>query len=397
MNRILLRGGVAVAFSGLLLAQDLRTVEAPVKTVEGQPAVAPQPGVPQPGTQKGNSWFPVTDADLGVKFHHEEARHVFPFKNPTGKAIEWKNLTGSCTCSKAVITIGNGDTLRRYELSPRPVPNTLTRYAKEGGVEKAEVVKQITLGPGDEGQVEVHMEMHGITGVKQASLDMHTTDPELPMVKLKWHATGAQLFVLSPPEVNLNQMTWNEKREFTVTVTSPVQKDFNITRIEDQPKDFDVKWEKAMRDGIATWTISGTYGPITQENAAGGVVKFFTDLQGEPNFLVRVMAMVKGPLEVKPGGFLTLGMIRKGTAKTEKIVFEPNDGSNLEATAIRFEKLTIDEKFITATPSKDGNKLVVTIDISGEAPAGLLRGDVVVELNHPAMKDKRILFNGFIR
>jgi hypothetical protein len=368
--------------SSMLPSQE---VKAPLPAIEKGKAGPAQPG---------NSWFPVTESDLGTHFGHEEAVGHFPFRNPTDGTVEWKNLTGSCTCSKAVIRVGQ----RRYELTAKPTPNQLMRITKgPGGQDVPERVTQITIDPGEEGEVEVHMEMNGVSGTRTATLDIHNSDPKLPQIKLRWHATGAQMFVISPAEVNLNKMTWNETRDFSVTVTSPLKKDFNITRMDDAGKNFQVTWEKAMNGDAASWTVKGKYGPADGDTAGGGVLKFFTDVQGESSFLVRVMAFVQGPLEVKPGGFLTLGMIRKGSSLKRDVVFEPNDGTKLEATALRFEKLTVKEEFVTVTQAKDGDKLVISLQISESAPAGLLKGDLVVELNHPLVKEKRIMFNGFVR
>lgn len=343
---------------------------------------------------RGNAWFPVLERDLGTYFHNEHAEGHFEFKNPKAEDVEWRSLLASCQCSKAVIRVGD----RVYELTNKPQPNTLTRkYKNDAGAEVSEKVASIPVKANESGEVEVHMEMNGISGLRQASIDIHTTDTDTPMVKLKFQATGAQMFVLSPAEVNFNQMAWNEKREFTVTVTSPVQKDFNITRMDDVGEDFTVNYEKTMRGDVAVWTIQGSYGPVKSEVGGGGVLRFHSDLAGNPTFQVRVSAFVKGPLEVKPGSFLSIGMIRKGNGKKEKVVFESNDGIELKATSIRFEKLTVDPALVVAHQSKDGNNLVVELEISEQVPSGLLRGDMVVELNHPVIKEKRILFNGFVR
>jgi len=392
MNRILI---ASLVFATSLAAQKVPNVETPVPVKDGRPIpVDPgkQVGAINPSA-KGNSWFPVVEQDLGTYLNHEEAKGSFKFKNPSDKAVEWKYVQGSCTCSRAVIKVAD----RTYEMNPKP-ENALYRIAKraDGSAEK-ERVQLIQVNAGEEGEVEVHMEMNGVSGSKQSSLDIHMTDPDLPLVKLKFQATGAQMFTVTPTEFNLNTMTWNETRDFTVTVTSPIQSDFNITRMDELPKDFHAKYEKMMKDGVATWTVSGTYGPLSSESGGGGVLKFYTDMKDNASFTVRVIAFVKGPLEVKPGGFVTLGMVRRGAKKTEKITFEPNDGTNLEAKSIRFEQLSVPPQFVSATPTKDGNKLIVEIEIAADVPTGLLRGDMVVELNHPSMKEKRIMFNGFVR
>jgi hypothetical protein len=355
---------------------------------------APAAGAPQRAVQQpGNTWFEVTDQDLGTFYGEGEATGTFRFKNPNDQPIEWRNLNGSCQCLRAVIRAGD----RRYELRPKQ-SNPLVRITSgPGGKEIQEPVTQIQIGPSEEGEVEVHLDMHNITGPKLATLDIHTTDTKLPHMRLKWTATGAKLFVISPSEVNLNKMTWSESRDFTVTVASPLNKDFNITRMDDAGKAFDVSWEKSVNNGLATWTIKGRYGPVDQETGGGGVLRFHTDIPGNQAFSVRVMAFVQGPLEVKPGGFLTLGMIRKGSTLHKEIVFEPNDGADLALTGFRFEKLAAADGFLKVTSKKDGLKLVVDLEVTEKAPQGLLKGDLVIELNHPLVKEKRIMFNGFVR
>jgi hypothetical protein len=385
----------------VLLTVPLAAQDKQKETSPGAGPVKVDPQTPQAGAKSGNAWFPVRDQNLGTFFSHESAHGRFAFQNPKDAAVTWKAFSASCQCSKAIITVadpsGDGE-VRRYELRNKPTPNVLLRIKTgAGGTTEEARVSQIDIGAHEAGEVEVHMEMNGITGPRQASLDIHTTDLDTPMIRLSWNAIGAQMFVVTPAEVNLNQMVWNERREFTVTVTSPVQPDFNITRMDEVTKDFTVSSSKELKDGKATWTIQGAYGPVNNEPGGGGVLKFYSDLPGEANFVVRVSAMVKGPLEVTPGTFMTLGMIRKGTVKAERVVFEPNDGTDLDAVDIQIEKLTVDKKHLAIHKSKDGNKLVVELEVTNDTPQGLLRGDLVVHLNHPVIKEKRILFNGYVR
>lgn len=368
--------------------------EAPVKFVPGTPMPGTQglrQGVGKP-TRPGNAWFPVVDADLGTVVGEDHVSTKFPFKNPGQQEIEWRNLQGSCQCSKAVIRVGD----RVYEHTTKPRPMIVRVQQNSEGKEFKEEVQYIPVGPGEAGEVEVHMEMQGVTGPREATLKIHGTDMETPETLLKWVATGAKLLVVSPAEVNLNQMTWNDQREFEVTVTSPIYKDFNLLRM-DEAKGFDVKWEKSMNGDQAVWTIKGKYGPLGEEAGTGGSLKFYTDLRGESSFLVRVVAFVQGPLEVKPGGFLPLGRVAKGTKAIRDVVFQPNDGTKLEVVKFRFEKLSVDEGFVAATQTKDGDNLVVHLEIKDSTPVGMLRGELVVELNHPVVKEKRILFNGWVR
>lgn len=390
----------AAAFVAPLVAQDATQV-APTKpapgTVAPAPAIRPEPPkTGQPGVQLpagGNSWFPATNKDLGTYFGTGEAVGSFPFKNPTNTAVDWKQLTGSCQCAKAIVRVGG----RTYELSSKPTPNQLMRVTKvPGQPDQVERVQQISIEAGAEGEVEVHLDMNQITGPKQASLDIHTSDPALSHMKLNFNATGAQLFTVSPAEVQLNKMVWSESREFTVTVSSPIQKQWSILRM-DEVKGFTTAWEKAEADGKTTWTIRGTYGPVDADSQGGGTLKFYTDVQNGSSFTVRVAAFIQGPLEVKPGGFLPYGLVRKGTAGKKEVVFEPNDDTDLQATSLVFEKLSVPADTVVARTRKDGKKLIVEVEITDKAPKGMLKGELVVNLNHPAVKDKRIMFNGFVR
>lgn len=377
--------------------QDAQGQASKQETQELGPArrVAPPvaPGVPTGMPRMpGNTWFPVTDQDLGTFYGEGEASGRFTWKNPSDQSVEWSNLTGSCQCIRAVIHAGD----RTYELRPKHATPLVRVTRDANGRQGTEPCTAIAIGPGEEGDIEVFLDMHGITGPKMATLDVHSTDPGLQHFKLRWAATGAQLFSVSPQEVQLNKMTWNETKEFTVTVTSPLKKDFEITRM-DAANAFDVSWEKTMSGEMAVYTIRGKYGPVGEDVAGGGVLKFHTDVNGNATFNVRVMAFVQGPLEVKPGGFLTLGMIREGTSLQKEIVFEPNDGTDLQLSGYHFEKLRGSEEYLRVTSSKDGNKLVLALEVLDKAPKGLLKGDLVVELNHPLVKERRIMFNGYIR
>ena len=79
------------------------------------------------------------------------------------------------------------------------------------------------------------------------------------------------------------------------------------------------------------------------------------------------------------------------------ITFTPNDGADLKATELTFEKMTLAKEFITATQRKDGNNLVIELAVANNAPTGLVKGELVVKLNHPLIKEKRVMFNGFVR
>lgn len=404
MNLTLRSFGFAAALAMPALCQEVATPakNTPAKkppVEQGTDATA-RPGALQVQGGKvglkasgGNSWFPVTVRELGTYYGSGEAVGKFEFSNPQDTPVDWVSLTPSCQCARAEVTIGE----RVYRVIAKP-QKRLVRVVREAGKpERLENVAKITVGPKESGTVTTRLNMNRITGGKHATLDIHGTDPVEPHTKLTFRATGAQLFTVSPSEVNLNKMTWNETREFTVTVSSRMQKEWEIFSV-DKPSDaFDVSWERVQNGDYTSYRISGKYGPVSSEVAGGGMLKFRTNLQNSATFDVRVLAFVQGPLDVKPGGFLPMGMIRKGKGVKKAITFTPNDGTDLQVTEFVFEKMTLKPGVVSASQRKDGGNLIVELEVSDQAPKGLVKGELVVKLNHPLIKEKRIMFNGFVR
>jgi hypothetical protein len=360
----------------------------------GAPAVDPSAQQPaKPEAPKSNAWFPVLEKDLGTVYQSGEATSRFPFQNPNNEAVQFRAFGASCSCSRAVIHIGD----RRYEYSNKPKPNSLIRVTEDASGRKEEEVKEIEVAPHESGEVEVHMAMNGYAGKKTASLDIHCTDKALPYMKLEWHAKGERLFKFDPEFISMNLMSKTEVREFEFSITSQFEKDFNILKLDELGPEFKISSAKEMKDGVAVWKIRGTFGPAQHDYGGGGYLKVTTDVKSEPAFLYRIDARVTGPVEVKPANFVPLGVVKLGTGKTEKVTFEPMDGGALQVTSVKFEEVTIDAKFFTSHQSVDGKKAVVELEVSKDAPAGQFKGTMVVGLSHPTVKEKRIGFSGFVR
>jgi hypothetical protein len=146
---------------------------------------------------------------------------------------------------------------------------------------------------------------------------------------------------------------------------------------------------------MASWLLKGAYRKDYPGDSRGEL-ELRTNLATVPVVKVKVKATVRNLIEMEPGIFV-LGVVRKGKGSTARVVLTATDGRNLEATALRLEKLTLAEKYVTLRSDEDGSKLVVGLQVAADARAGLIRGDVVVELDHPLAKVQRVLFNGFVR
>lgn len=371
-----------------------------------EPVVTPSS---QPGTEatkagayaegSGNEWFDRTRADFGTFFEEETAKGRFKFANPRGIDHKLTRLTPSCACSKAIVRIGD----RQYEVGSDKV---LRRIRKnEDGTEIKERVSHIEVGADEEGDIEVHMKMTGIRGPREADLNIQTSDEELPIVGLKWRATGAVFFSVEPPEVNLNEMTWTDEREFEFRIRSPLKKDFNLISHEPLVESMKVTYEKEMDGDAAVWVVKGTYGPGARERDQGGSITFTTDIgdkadQGSKKVTARVIAFLKGPLTMKPGGFVALGHVKRDEGKQVEVRLIPTGDFDLQVERLETGRLRIKEdqkQFLKFEHHKDGKDVIVVIKVGKGMKPAYVNGILKIHLNHPAVRMKEVMFNGFVR
>lgn len=363
-----------------------------------QQPVAPHPdGTPAPAgeSQRGapNDWMDQTFLDLGVYYEEEEAVGTFSFHNPRDEPHAISHLRPSCTCSKALVKVGD----RRYEVG---ADKQTYRISIKDGVETKEQVTHINVGPHEEGTIEVHMHIAGIRGPKEASLTYETDDEAQPLVNVSWRATGATFFVVEPPEVNLNEMTWTDQRDFQFRITSPMKKDFELTSHDPLPEAMKISYEKEMQGDQAVWTVKGTYGPGASEQDGGGTITFHTDVD-DKTVSARVIAFLKGPLTVQPGGFVSLGHIEPGESKEVEVRLIPTGDFDLQVESLEPVRLRGAEgpqrDFIHFDHHKDGKDEVVTIRVDPGMNKTYIHGILRVHTNHPAAPSKDIMFNGFVR
>lgn len=92
-----------------------------------------------------------------------------------------------------------------------------------------------------------------------------------------------------------------------------------------------------------------------------------------------------------------MGQIKMGAKSTHTIRLVRGDRQKLVVPSVQIEGSASAKDLITATVAEDGNDAVVTLVVADTAPRGLLRGEVVIQTDHPSCKERRIGFNGFVR
>lgn len=336
-------------------------------------------------------WFETTRQDAGTFMEGETAITRFRFENPHDAPHKITQLAPSCTCALAYVEVDG----RKFRVSDEPVKNALFEVLLNDGVESLKRVTEIPVGPRSSGEVEMHMDLRNTSGVKEASLMVSTTDEAMPMTQLSMRTRAIDYFTILPREVNLNEMTWQDEREFSVQIRSALKEDFEIVGHETLPEKMSIEYSKEIQNGKAVWTLKGKYGPGIDPKAAGGVIQLKTDVEGK-NAEVRVIALVTGPLRVS-NTFIPLGLVRRGKGMTKSVEIAPTTEFDLQVESVELEGLTIDEKFVTVEHRKQDGAVFVDVTISPDAPRRLVRGDIIVKLNHPEAPVQELQFSGFVR
>jgi hypothetical protein len=112
------------------------------------------------------------------------------------------------------------------------------------------------------------------------------------------------------------------------------------------------------------------------------------------------LAFIKGPLTMQPGGFVSLGHVKRSEGKAIDITLTPGGDFDLQVEKLEVERMRIAEdqrKFVTFTHHKSGKDLVVTIKIEPGMSPAYVNGVLKIHLNHPAAPTKDVMFNGFVR
>ena len=91
------------------------------------------------------------------------------------------------------------------------------------------------------------------------------------------------------------------------------------------------------------------------------------------------------------------GRIPAGQGATKEVEIEPTDDFDLQVEKIELNNLTVDPALVKVSSRKEGKILKLVLEISPDAPKRLVRGDLTVHLNHPAVKVQEFQFNGFVR
>lgn len=350
-------------------------------------ALAQGKEVPDPVVET-RRWFANAAQEAEAAVGESEVVGVFAFANPNDRAIDWRALESSCACTRALIAIGD----RRYEWTPKPAKIEQLFQRGEGKPLRVEV-RSVPVGPHEHGELRLVVDVLGSGSHKSVKFDVHTTDDATPMARVSFEARSKVLFTVAPASVDLGVLQPGATADFTVALASAVRPDFEVKDVE-LPPGVTAKWSKATTEQGPVWRIVGRY--AGDETRTGGPMKVETDIPGATTISVMVRARIQPPVEVTPG-FAQFGLVRQGQKASRSFRLVPHDGTKIAVRNIRFANLTVAEGVVTATHHLDGDAIVVDLEVGATAPPGIVRGDCILEIDHPTRTTHTVKFAGYVR
>ena len=332
--------------------------------------------------RKAQGWLQPPDIDLGERQVGKLVTAKFKLRNPTAKTQSITGVTSSCICQAAWITLGG----KRTNL-------------KEG------VKEPIKIKAGEQGTLEAVIEVQNKYGMFKAALDLMTTDPDLPSVRVNVVLVAVhELEVYQGESLNnimdLGLVTKRSSKDFEFTVKSRDGKAFEIKGHEELPEAMKISFE-ATDDSRAIWKIHGKLGPGLDKPSAGGTVVFGTDR--DEKVLIQVFALVMPPIKVTPASVLAYGVVNRKSGATREIKLEAVDAKDrFEVGEVRIDwegdAMPADSKAkLEVLPEAAGRKATVRVTLPKGMRSGRQQGDLHIRFKDDKFDPVKVSLIAYVR
>ena len=326
--------------------------------------------MPRPTT-----WFATVYHDEGQVFLGSRLTRLFPFKNTTAASYTIKRILVLCSGASAWLVF-----------QEREIPAS--------GI----VSHPVTIPPGGEGAVKLLVPANHLDQVSGSAI-IETDDPECRMSTLRLQATVAPFFDVVPPSLDLGAVAWNQAKEFAFTVTTGRAGEWSVTQTKALPPG--VKLAAPVRSvagGKTTYSYQGTIGPGLPPGAAGGILRFLTDIPDRP-FEFELAARVPAFLEISPPGHIGFGLVlsAEGSPARTVVVEDLDPHHDLRLEAVELGGLNRPSKWVELSREDGQGRYELTLRILPGAPPGELRGRLILTLSHPGRPRAEITFSAVVR
>jgi hypothetical protein len=325
--------------------------------------------------------------DFGDLFDGQPARTTVTFTNTSEADRALSQVKTSCGCTVATVHGPDGEAIPSKSANPQlPI---------------------VTLHPGQAIQVDVEMTTTNQRGSVEKQLQVYPMDSSLSMVQVPVRARVAKAFMISPESLSLGtKLPKTGPIEQTLVIESQIEGDWSIegftSGMEGKPLPADLQFNVLDKEGPKrrVQVISGgprTIGALTLKvhvninhekikgtdfYVYGVVVPDVSFDTGDPNF---------------PSS-ISFGQMETGSKVTKTLKITNADKS----TPYVLRSVNVDapkpEFFTTAIRTiEEGVSYEVDVTADAAINEAFFRGMLVLNADHPELKDQKILFHGWVK
>ena len=330
------------------------SAQASSPVTEGAPQVAA--AAPQDG-KAPDLQFEELSYNFGKLAQDDKARHVFKFTNKGNAELVIGEVRASCGCTAALASAKN-------------------------------------IAPGESGSIDVTFDSRGKRGQIEKHVTVSSNDPDTPQSTLTMVGEIAQIVVVEPPFATLgNNLPKGKGADTSFRIWRDDKQAFKISRIESDSASVTASTEPVEQDGNPAYQVNVKLVPNAPPGRYVGVLKVFTDIPNMPQTEVRFYGSIRSEMRLTPK-YAVMGQVPVGSEATKTLTLERDgDGPPLQivrvtdpAPYIRTSLKTIEE----------GRKYEMQVTLDKNAPAGSLKGEIIVETNMGDEEPLRIPIYGYV-
>ncbi|MFH1723276.1 MAG: DUF1573 domain-containing protein [Elusimicrobiota bacterium] len=299
--------------------------------------------LPEPDVSAGEAGprivFPSPEHDFGEIPQGETVTHDFVFKNEGPGTLEIGEVRSSCGCTAALVS------------------------KKE-------------IGPGEEGRIKVTFRSRGFRGNVTKTVSVPSNDLASGTATLKIKATVKVEIDAMPSSVSFGDVRRGASASKTVTLEQAAGRKFNIKGIEHKGEGLAVTSEP--EGPASSHKLHVALNAPDKPGTFADVVLVRTDDEKQPEVRIPVSARIVGDVIASPAS-LFLGRVDQGTERTGSVAVRIGEGSSAEVLSAEIATAGLSAELKTVQPGKEYR---VTVTLSGEAPAGALRGTLKIKTSN---------------